>query len=89
MSATVADYRAMAARAEALETMLGDISTILAALDMGDLMIASSDDAPGCSRLSVGLSLIDIARRRTVEFEALPGPELSVQLSYLSRGKPA
>ncbi len=84
MSATVADYRDMASRAVALETMLGDISTILAAVDMGDLLIATSDDAASCSRLSVGLSLVDMARRRALEFEALQGVELSARLSGLA-----
>ena len=86
MSATVADFREMAKRAEALETMLGDISTCLAAIDIGDLLVSTGKDAAGCSRLSVGLSLVDLARRRALEFEALPGVELSVRLSRLASG---
>ena len=82
MSATVADYRDMAARAVALETMLGDIAALLEAVDICDMPPLATDDR----RVNAGLALLDIARRRALEFEALPGLELSARLSRLADG---
>lgn len=87
MSGAAIDYRELAARAESLEEMLRDIYTILTAVDLGDLLIATGNDPELNRRFSVGLGLLDIATRKVTEFCDLPGVDLSVCLSRLADGK--
>lgn len=80
----VGELQGCANRALALEAILADVRAIVEAIDFGELLVALPADKNDARRHNSASMLLDLAKRRMAEEDALPGTDLSIKLSVIA-----